>query len=341
MKTDEEFEESKMEISMTIEEIVEEPQDSTRIPRCKKCRRMCFGHEGPTGLENCKLDVIEDDDKLKEEDKRINIIRQKVRQKKRKFSDESKVESETKKKKEEPKDENEKLRDILRRKESDTAKLIKKKEEQESRKLKEMIAAEEEKQSKLVGGGKPKRYSKERSPLRRRSRSTSRRTERKRWTMSPRRRKSITRSPSRRSERKRRREGFRNSDSYRGRYDDRSFLRDDDRNRSRYGDNPHWRDQRPPRGSEFLENLRDPLLYNRRIPEPPTWGKEDTFSAWRRRVELWDEETYKPERKANMLMEAVKKDENHKEVAEVLQQEVIKTQVLNGDTTMWLQTSWP
>ena len=70
-------------------------------------------------------------------DEIIISIRQKVRPKKGKLSGNSKVESETKKKNKEPKDEtdderndanetNEKLCDILRRKESDTAKLLKK-----------------------------------------------------------------------------------------------------------------------------------------------------------------------------------------------------------------------
>ena len=69
-----EFEETKMELDMTIDDIKNEPKDSVKIPRCKKCRRMCFGHDGPTGTDNCKLDVIENDEELKMEDEKMNKI---------------------------------------------------------------------------------------------------------------------------------------------------------------------------------------------------------------------------------------------------------------------------
>ena len=49
------FTESKMELDMTIDDIRNEPVDSNRNPRCKRGRRMCYAHDGPTGIDKCKF----------------------------------------------------------------------------------------------------------------------------------------------------------------------------------------------------------------------------------------------------------------------------------------------
>ena len=41
---------------------------------------------------------------------------------------------------------------------------------------------------------------------------------------------------------------------------------------------------------------------------------------------MWDEEAHKPERKANILMEAIQKNEEHKDIADILQQKVIENE---------------
>ena len=69
--------------------------------------------------------------------------------------------------------------------------------------------------------------------------------------------------------------------------------------------------------------------YNRKLSDPPIWGQHDTFSGWKRRVLIWDEEKEKPERKANMLMESLSKNEHHKEVIELVRQAVIENEAFN------------
>ena len=62
------------EKNMTMKEIAEEEgkSESKKILRCKQCRRMTFGHEGPYGEQGCKLERITDDEVLKEDDKMKN-----------------------------------------------------------------------------------------------------------------------------------------------------------------------------------------------------------------------------------------------------------------------------
>ena len=80
--SDEEGEEAVME----IEEIENEPKDSTKVKRCSVCRRMVFGHKGPVGKNKCKIEKIEDDEELKKDDD----IKNEMRKKKKRDSSQSK-----------------------------------------------------------------------------------------------------------------------------------------------------------------------------------------------------------------------------------------------------------
>ena len=60
--------------------------------------------------------------------------------------------------------------------------------------------------------------------------------------------------------------------------------------------------------------------------DPPVWGKLDTFSGWKRRVLIWNEEKDKPERKANALIESMMKNEHHKGIIEYARQAVVENE---------------
>ena len=49
------------EESMEVEDIRKEPIDSNKVTRCKKCRRMKYGHPQPYGQHECNLKPITDD----------------------------------------------------------------------------------------------------------------------------------------------------------------------------------------------------------------------------------------------------------------------------------------
>ena len=57
---------------INIEDFRKEPLDSKRISRCKKCRRLKFGHPKPFGENHCRLDRITDDEQLREDDELKN-----------------------------------------------------------------------------------------------------------------------------------------------------------------------------------------------------------------------------------------------------------------------------
>ena len=70
------------EEQMEIEELNKETIDSKKIMRCKKCRRMQFGHPLPWGENYSELNQIEDDDELEKDNLIKNIQRKIVRKKK-------------------------------------------------------------------------------------------------------------------------------------------------------------------------------------------------------------------------------------------------------------------
>lgn len=59
---------------------------------------------------------------------------------------------------------------------------------------------------------------------------------------------------------------------------------------------------------------------------PPTWEKTISFSGWRRSVEVWAESNLKPSKKANLLLENLKKDVDHCGLKEMIIQEVIENE---------------
>ena len=75
--------EDENEVYMDMDEIRAEEgkTDSNRIQRCRHCKRMTFGHEGPYGEGKCSLDPILDLVKLKEDDARKNKRRADKREK--------------------------------------------------------------------------------------------------------------------------------------------------------------------------------------------------------------------------------------------------------------------
>ena len=60
-------EEDHIELSLDIEDFRKEPIESKKVARCKHCRRLKFGHPKPFGESNCHLDIIDDDDLLRED----------------------------------------------------------------------------------------------------------------------------------------------------------------------------------------------------------------------------------------------------------------------------------
>ena len=289
METDDEYFETKVELNMTIDDIRNEPPDSERIPRCKKCRRMCFAHDGPTGVEKCKLDPIEDQQTLQEDDEKVNKIREKERLKKCKrknISDSEDLRNSTVKKSrtDEPEAKNILPNEVNTDKEIETLEAKLKKKEEETSRLKKRLQEEEEKQAKYYGGAK--------------SKTTGRRT---------RSRSQSYRKGNRERSKRRSKSSSREHSSYRN---------------DRYRDNRY-------RGREYSRNeyrYDDHMQYNRKIVDPPVWGKLDTFSGWKRRVIIWNEEKDKPERKANALIESMMKNEHHKGIIEYARQAVVENE---------------
>ena len=78
------LEEDPDEEEMEIEDLNKETIDSKKIVRCRKCRRMKFGHPLPWGEKNCELIRINDDEELRKDDLTKNMQRQVMRRNKKK-----------------------------------------------------------------------------------------------------------------------------------------------------------------------------------------------------------------------------------------------------------------
>ena len=59
---------------------------------------------------------------------------------------------------------------------------------------------------------------------------------------------------------------------------------------------------------------------------PPAWEKTISFAGWRRSVEVWANNFTKPSKKANLLLEMIKKDTDHSGLKELIIQEVIENE---------------
>ena len=129
------LEEDPDEEEMEIEELNKETIDSKKIVRCRKCRRMKFGHPLPWGEKNCELNRINDDEELRKDDLTKNMQRQVMRRNKKK-PDNTKKEIEDRKRKEDKKDsklkslikERKRIKEMLERSEKEKNKSMERKD---------------------------------------------------------------------------------------------------------------------------------------------------------------------------------------------------------------------
>ena len=57
---------------------------------------------------------------------------------------------------------------------------------------------------------------------------------------------------------------------------------------------------------------------------PPTWEKKISFKGWKRSVLVWADNGMKPSRKANLLIESLKKNEEKEGLKEMIVEEIIE-----------------
>ena len=74
---DEDEEDAEVRLDDIISE--EGKSDSKIVRRCKKCKRLTFGHKGPVGEKRCTLDEITDPVELKKDDELKNLKRKEIR----------------------------------------------------------------------------------------------------------------------------------------------------------------------------------------------------------------------------------------------------------------------
>ena len=393
-------EEEKSEEDMEIEEIMNEPEESEKIIRCKKCRRQKFGHPLPFGMENCQLSRIEDDSELKKDDKSKHEKRKELRNKKRKTSQDGNT-SDPKKKKEESDDssdtdqdlkamleEEKKLQSLVKKSTADVKKAeAERKEamsdelrkwERRNEELRKTIENNKNKESKVRDGAKRKenddqKKQKDYSPKRNQSHPSSR----KNHDRSPSSRKNHDRSPPRRKNHESRSKYSRN-DSYQTHRNDHHDIpsrRNHDSPPSRrnnfnpsdykdwYDENDRDRmDQRHPRRGDYyressrqsrrsrerrkspshrnkkstehsdvnltvvqeLRRIGEERQEDRKIDPPPGWQESISYNAWARSIRVWSDVKAKPQRKTQLLIEMLKKDETRKGLKEMIISEVVE-----------------
>ena len=79
---------------------------------------------------------------------------------------------------------------------------------------------------------------------------------------------------------------------------------------------------------QIMERILNKEERSAKLRDPPVWGTE-SFTAWKRRVLLWAEDSNVPEKKASMLIEQLKKDEDHKGLKDLITHEVIENNDFN------------
>ena len=366
-------EEDNIELSLKkIEDFRLEPLESKRITRCKKCRRLKFGHPKPFGESNCLLDIIEDDTKLREDDEEKNKLRLEQRRK-RKGSDELyKVKDEKKVQTHSGSDDED--QEVIER-----LNLLKK--------LKEKAEKEEKKRRKLSEINKSITLLEDKAEkndhIKEKTTKNSKEEEMKKNDED---KKEIEKKKLIEEQKKKRREEERKQEEERRKLKDRdSFIRRQQeehnywrgRNSSRWGSEPpfdqypqhhshyhheeyrqedrrstrsrrrsssllsrkserdrgeRYREERDrgERGNEsrkmeeVLERIVSREEENRKIPEVPTWTKDMSCQAWIKEVEMWAESNAKPEKKAQALIEAIKKMEAQKGLKEFIINEIVE-----------------
>ena len=155
------------EETMEINKISNELLDLRKIRRCGHCRRMQYGHPIPYGTDKCIMDRINDDEKLKNDDKiKIEMRKKKRGQQsiRRNYEiDRKQTEKKIDEKNDEDKikKENDEMKIMLKEKRKEREKLEKDEKkrkieelEEKNRTMKKELEEEERKTAVLLGGAK-------------------------------------------------------------------------------------------------------------------------------------------------------------------------------------------
>ena len=358
---EEEKDEEDMEIEEIIEE-PEESEKVTRCKKCRRQKfghPMPFGLENCQLVRIESDSELKKDDEVKHE-KRRELRSRKTPSRKRSLSHGKKV-PDPKKKKEEDEEEtsdiDEELKEMLEEekrleemakksrddvKKAETQKKEAKKAEQKRKndELRKTIEGNKEKEAKLQDSSKRNEYPSRRNDNDSRYRQSTSRQDYQTNRNDP--------YPSRRND-----NGGYHPRDYRDWYgeDDRRYInqrnsrREDNyregsthsrrsrrsRSRERWKSPSNRYDQRP---SEYRDMNLDMVQELRRIGEerqddrkldpPPAWEDTISFDAWARSVNIWSEVKAKPQRKAQLLIEMLKKDEKRKGMKEMIVSEVVE-----------------
>ena len=73
-----------------------------------------------------------------------------------------------------------------------------------------------------------------------------------------------------------------------------------------------------------LKKIGEERAEDRKLDPPPVWEESISFEAWSRSVLVWADVNVKPQRKAQLLLEMLKKDEKKKGLKEMIVSEIIE-----------------
>ena len=310
--------ESKEEEEMDLDEIQEEPFASTKVRRCTKCRRMVYGHEGQTGQSKCLLSVL-DDEELREDDRRIEKLREETRKsRRRKRERQASGKSEGRENKVPKVDEVKANTDD----ESSDEEISKLREEADKYKKKIEGKKKKEEKDKLVDFIKEQREKEKKdmeseNHVNRRSQNINRN-----WSEPP-----CGEDRYRRDQRAYRE--YRDQE-YRGQRE--SFRRD--YREDRHCDDYYYRSNRRSREREhghpdrMTERVIEKLIEAQKddkIAPPPVWTSTLSFQAWKKSILVWDESysNRSAAKKFQILTENLKKDTEHKGLKELIEQKIL------------------
>ena len=303
------LEEDPDEEEMEIEDLNKETIDSKKIVRCRKCRRMKFGHPLPWGEKNCELNRIDDDEELRKDNLTKNMQRQVMRRNKKK-PDNTKKEIEDRKRKEDKKDskleslvkERERIREMLERSEKERNEAMEDEKEKIAKDIEQMKYKLEQNQKEAAAkAGGARKKTDEREGYRKGN-------ERDKYEYRDRRYGEHQRN-SDDEMRRERRSGRYNGDEWRERKETRHDRREYDRHEFRFGDGDYHNYGSYREGSRrsqsreyscgnrrretssdsrrgYRESSRDTEYFadtlNRKIDPPPTWDENISLYVWAR-----------------------------------------------------------
>ena len=303
-----------------------------------------------------KVKKIEDETKKLTEEKekaaeRLKAIKAKNKEENEAEERKLKIQKETEEMEKEIRIEEEKQKKIVDRKEKDKKRKEAKQvdEEKEKNRYKghdQQECKENDDQSRRKDGSRPRRESSRQMESRTRQKS-SRKLDRSRRSSS-RGYSEHGRNVSRRMEHRPERENPRRNESRRshsrrsGRDYSRRMENRSKRSISRHSDlisRPKESSRIPRNESRGMDNFQESFANSvvdaiskinengdRGKEPPPAWEKTISFSGWRRSVEVWAESNLKPSKKANLLLENLKKDVDHCGLKEMIIQEVIENE---------------